>query len=169
MTNEATAELSAAHEAVTALIGIIPDEALDWQPGEGGWSLKQTIGHIAHAYDFYVAIIEQARADQFGTVRLQAKSPGWYRLLAIDAAIAQCASVPAVLERMAQTYQRALAVFEGLTAEELDRSFVFYTWRADAQPEPTTLRRRVLQTAADHLREHRGQLAETFAQWKAAV
>ena len=42
-------------------------------------------------------------------------------------------------------------------------------WQPDAQPETTTLRQRVLQTAADHLREHQAQLAETLVRWRAWV
>ena len=164
-TAELTA-LAACHREVVAIIEMIPEAALDWRPGEGEWSLKQTIGHIAHAYDFYITIVEEARAQGFGAVKLHAEIPGYRRMLATDAEVAQCATRAAILDRLNQAYQQALAVLQGIAPEELDRPFVFYRWQSEPEPVTTTLRRRVLQTAIEHLREHRAHLAETLELWR---
>ena len=159
-------ELAAAHGEVVAVIETVPEAALDWRPGEGEWSLKQTIGHIAHAYDFYVTIVEEAQAQGFGVVRLHADTPGYRRMLATDADVAQCMTVAALLDRLNQAYQQALAVLRGIAPEQLDRPFAFYRWQSEAEPVTATLRRRVLQTATEHLREHRAHLAETLELWR---
>ena len=159
-------ELAAAHGEVVAVVEAIPEAALDWRPGEGEWSLKQTIGHIAHAYDFYATIVEEARAQSFEAVTLHADTPGYRRMLATDADVAHCATVAAVLERLNQAYLQALAVLQGIGSEELDRPFAFYRWQSETEPVMTTLRRRVIQTATEHLREHRGHLLELLVVWK---
>jgi uncharacterized damage-inducible protein DinB len=160
------AAVAEAHAAMVALIETIPDAALDWRPSEDEWSLKQTIGHVAHAYDFYLTIIEETRASDFGHVHLVPGSAGWQRIVATDAAVMQCATVSAVLDRLTLAYQTAMAIFEGLTSEELDRPFVLYAWRPDVKTEHCTFRQRVLQTAADHLQEHQAQVADILTHWK---
>lgn len=163
-----TAEVRAASDAVAAAVGTIPDAALDWQPGGGDWSPRQIISHLAQSTDFYLGIIEGARATTFGAVQLD-----FERLLpraqSTDAEVARCATVPDARDRFERAYRRLLDVLDGLTPEELDRPFVFL----DQQPgEPpamtTTLRQRVLPRAASHLREHQAQLADTVARWRAA-
>lgn len=167
----AAAEVAAvaeAHAAIVALIKTIPDAALDWRLSADEWSLKQIIAHIAHAYDFYITIIEETRASDFGDVYLIPGSAGWRRIEATDTAVMQCATVAAVLDRLTLAYQSAMAIFEGLTPAELDRPFILYAWRPDATDEHCTFRRRVLQTAAEHLREHRVQVADILTRWQAA-
>ena len=39
-------------------------------------------------------------------------------------------------------------------------------WQPDAEPVTTTLRDRVIQMAASHLREHQTQMLETLARWQ---
>jgi uncharacterized damage-inducible protein DinB len=166
----AAAEVTAvaeAHAAVVALIKTIPDAALDWRPSVDEWSLKQTIAHVAHAYAFYLTIIEETRASEFGDVYLISGSAGWRRIEATDSAVMQCATVAAVLDQLALTYQSAMAIFESLTPEELDRPFLLHAWRPDAETEHCTFRLRVLQTAAQHLREHQAQVADFLARWQA--
>jgi uncharacterized damage-inducible protein DinB len=162
----ATGEVEAAHAGVVALIGAIPDAALDWQPGRDEWSPKQVIGHLAHANDFYVTILEEARAADFGAVRLHRDSTGWRRMLAIDAAVAQCTTGSAALDYFERVYQQALVALQNTSPEELDHPFVFYTWHPGAQPVNTTLRQRVIHQMADHLREHQAQLADLLARWQ---
>ena len=77
-----------------------------------------------------------------------------------------CATAPDVLDRLISAYRSALAVLDGLTPDELDRPFVLVAWEPDAQSVTSTLRRRVLRTAADHLREHHVQIAETLVRWR---
>jgi hypothetical protein len=77
----------------------------------------------------------------------------------------QCPDVAALIDGLNATYDRALAVFAAIPADELDRPFALASWRPDVAPATTTLRRRVLQTAAEHLREHHAQLTETLARW----
>ena len=160
-----TAELEAAHDAVVADIAALPDAALDWRPGGEEWPIRQIVGHLAHANDFYVMIIDAARTADFGEAELHPGLPGWRRMQDTDAAVAACADVPAVLDCFERTYGRLLALLRGLTPEELDRPFVL------CSPQPTvttTLRKRVVRTAAEHLREHQAHLAETLARWHAA-
>jgi uncharacterized damage-inducible protein DinB len=162
----ATGEVEAAHDGVVALIGVLPDAALDWQPGSDEWSPKQVIGHLAHANDFYVTILEEARAAHFSTVRLHRDSAGWRRMLATDAAVAQCTTGSAALDHFERVYQQTLVALENILPEELDQPFVFYTWHPDAQPVNTTLRQRVIHQMADHLREHQSQLVDLLACWQ---
>jgi uncharacterized damage-inducible protein DinB len=169
MAETPTAQVTEAQDAVVALIRAIPDAALDWQPGDDAWSLKRTIAHVAHAYDFYLLIIEQTRASDFGTVGLRPEQPGWQHLVATDEAVLRCTTVAETFDQLESAYQRALAVFSRLAPDELDRAFVLTSWRPDVAPETTTLRVRVLETAASHLREHQSQLAETLAHWRAAT
>ncbi len=168
MREELLPRLRAAQQRVAALIGSIPDAALDWQPDEDSWSLKRIVAHIAHACDFYLLIVEQARAADFGTVTLDPGMPGWRRVEATDAAVLECRDVPAVLDQLAATRDRALAIFEAITPGELDRPFTLASWRPDAAPQTTTLRHRVLEMATDHLDEHHAHLAETLARWQGA-
>lgn len=170
MTAATTAELVAAHDGVAAAIGALPDAALDWQPGGGAWSLKQVIGHLAAANDFYLMVVEEARATAFGTVRLHSGLVGWQRALAADAEVARCEGAPAALEAVERAYRRLLAVLEGLTSKELDRPFVFLDQQPGEPPATTTtLRARVLARAVGHLREHQAQVADTLARWRAAA
>ncbi len=165
MAETTTAELEAAHDAVVADIAALPDAALDWQPGGDECPIRQIVGHLAHANDFYVMIVEEARAQGFGEAELHPGLPGWQAMQETDAAVAGCADVPAVLDCFERTYGRLLALLRGLTPEELDRPFVL------CSPQPTvttTLRERVARTAAEHLREHRTHLAETLARWREA-
>jgi DinB family protein len=168
MSEDALSRLRAAHQRVAALIGTIPEAALDWQPDADAWSPKRIVAHIAHAYDFYLLIVEQARAADFGTARLDPGQPGWRRVEATDAAVLACRDVPAVLDQLAATHDRALAIFAVIIPDELDRPFMLASWRPDAAPQTTTLRHRVLEMAADHLDEHHAHLAETLARWRQA-
>ena len=158
-------ELTTAHDAVIRAISAVPEEALDWQPGGEEWPIRQILGHLAHANDFYAMIVDAARAADFGEAELHPGLPGWRRMQDTDAAVAACADVPALLDCFERTYGRLLALLRGLTPEELDRPFVLRS----PQPTVTTmLRERVVRTAAEHLREHQAHLAETLARWRAA-
>ncbi|MFL5805472.1 MAG: DinB family protein [Roseiflexaceae bacterium] len=192
----ATAELVAAHAAIVPMIRTIPDAALDWRAGDEEWSIKQIIGHLAHANDFYVMIVDEARATSFGAVVPRPELDGWQRMAATDAAVAECRSTQAALDCFERTYsnpksfvnrhraprsavlgsqfsvlvgllyQGMLAILYGITADELDWRFVFR--RPDAEPYTTTLRQRVIQTAASHICEHQAHLFGTLARWRAA-
>ncbi len=171
MNEDVLSRLRAAHQRVADLIGTIPDSALDWQPEADHWSAKRIVAHIAHAYDFFLLIVEQARAADFGTARLDPGLPGWQRVEATDAAVLACRDVPEVLDQLAAARDHALAVSEAITLDELDRPFTLDeldSWRPDAAPQTTTLRHRVLEIAADHLDEHHAHLVETLARWRQA-
>jgi hypothetical protein len=168
MTDEPLAQLRAAHARVVALVRTIPEAALDWQPDADSWSPKRIVAHIAHGYEFYLLIVDQARATDFGTAHLRPDQSGWQRMVATDEAALQCETVPALLAVLDATYDRALAVFEGITPVELDRPFMLASWRPDQAPEATTLRRRVLEMATDHLDEHHEHLAATLESWRKA-
>ena len=165
MAGTVMADLEAAHDAVVADVAAIPDAALDWRPGGEEWPVRQIVGHLAHANDFYVMIVGSARAADFGEAELHPGLPDWRRMQDTDAAVAACADVPAVLDCFERTYGRLLALLRGLTPEELDRPFVL---RSPQPTVTTTLRERVVRTAAEHLREHQVHLAETLARWRVA-
>jgi DinB superfamily len=159
-----TAAIVDAHDAVVPLIRTIPDAALDWQPNTDVWSLKQIISHLAHANDFYVMIVDEVRATRFGTVQLPPDLTGWQQMAATDAAVAVCRTTLGVLNCFERTYRRMLEVLATIRGEELDLPFVF--WQRDNQPYTTTLRQRVIQMAAEHLREHQVHLSNTLALWQ---
>jgi uncharacterized damage-inducible protein DinB len=167
MNEDPLAPLRAAHGEIVALARTIQDAALDWQPDAESWSLKRTLAHVAHAYDFYLLIVEQARSTDCGTATLRPEMPGWQRVEATGAAAMEYENVPALLAVLDATYERALAVFAAITPAELDRPFALASWRPDRAPETTTLRRRVIETATEHLDEHRKHLAATLAAWEA--
>ena len=168
MAETTTAELEAARDAVVPTIAALPDAALDWQPGDEEWSLRRIAGHLAHANDFYVMIVEETRAQGFGEVTFHPGLPGWRRMQDTDDAVAECAGVPAVLDSFERTYGRLLALLCGLTPEELDQPFVLRSPQPTQPTVTTTLRERVVRTAAEHLREHQAHLAETLARWREA-
>lgn len=163
------AELTAAHAEVVAVIRTIPDMALDWQPSSDDWSFRQIVGHLAHANDFYVLIMDEVRASNFGCLKLHLELPGFQRMLATDAEVTQCTTVFAVLDCFEHAYQRMLAVLQTIRPVEFDQSFVlWYAWKPDVVPETTTLRQRVLATATSHIQEHQAQLVDTLARWHVA-
>jgi uncharacterized damage-inducible protein DinB len=162
----ATADLAVAHAAIGPMIRTIPDAALDWRPSGEEWSIKQIIGHLAHASDFYIMIVDEARATSFGTVVPRPELDGWQRMVATDAAVAACTTTQAALDCCERAYQGMLAVLDGITPNELDWPFGFH--RPDAEPYTTTLRQRVIQTAASHICEHQTHLSETLARWQTA-
>ena len=153
-----------AHDSVVPLISTIPDAALGWQPSSDSWSLKQIISHLAHANDFYVMIVDEARATRFGTLQLHPNLVGWQQMLATDAAVAACTTTVAVLDCFERTYQGMLDVLADIQPQELDQPFIF--WQPDNQPYTTTLRQRVIQMAAEHMREHQVHLSDTLTLWQ---
>ncbi|HSH80915.1 MAG TPA: GNAT family N-acetyltransferase [Herpetosiphonaceae bacterium] len=167
MAVKTTAELAAAHDVVVRVIRTIPDAALDWQSDGEDWSLRSVISHLAHANDFYVTIVDEARARNFGSVRLHPDMAGLQHMATTDAAIAQSSTAAAALACFERTYEHLLAVLEDITSEELDRPFVLsYTWQPEVEPVTTTLRERVIETATSHLREHQAQVLETLTRWQ---
>lgn len=166
MSDELLSELQASHEQVVALARTIPDEAFDWQPDADSWSLKRTLAHITSAYDFYVMIVEQARAADFGTVSLPLDSAVWQPMRATESMALACKDVASLLDLLASVYGWTLLEFQGITSDELDRSLVLMPWQDGGKPETTTLRARVLEMATRHLREHHQQLEETLAAWR---
>lgn len=154
--------LVTAHDEVVATIEAIPDKVLDRQPGDGEWSPRYIISHMAHTNEFYLSIIEQARSAGFARVRLDPE-PAVQRMRGIDDEIAQRATVPDVLDGFERACRRLLTELETLTPEEVDRPFILDSGQVYDEPGATTLRERVMERAAEHLREHRAQLAATLA------
>ena len=151
-------ELRAVHAETIERIQLITDDALDWAPDATQWSLRQVIGHLAHAYDFYGMIVEQARATNFASVSLHPGLEGWQRMLATDAGVARTRTSHEALAWYEEAYQRLITVLITLTEEELDHPFTFTDPHPNAEPIVTTLRVRVMQMVTTHMREHHGQL-----------
>ena len=61
-----------------------------------------------------------------------------------------------------------LEIVQSLSDDELERNFACDVGRFDQPSDETTLRKRVIDTCADHLLEHRDQLMTTLARWRAA-
>jgi ketosteroid isomerase-like protein len=162
------ADLAAAHDDAVAAIRAIPDAALDWPPGDAEWSLKRIIGHLAHANDFYMMIVDEVFAANFGHVRLHDGLPGFQRMAATDAVVAGCRSSSAALDCFERTYGQLLAVLQAIAPADLDRPFALATPQPDGAPAPTTIRQRVIRMAAAHLREHQPHLNDILARWRAA-
>jgi hypothetical protein len=160
------ADLLAAHDEVLPLMRTVPDIALDWRPATEEFSFKQILVHLTHANDFYLMIVEEVRAANFGIVRLHEELPGWQRMGATDAEAWQCTTVPALCDCFERAYQRMFAILQVITAEELDRPFVLYSMQTNIEPLHTTLRRRVIEMAANHIHEHHAQLADILARWQ---
>ena len=59
-------ELVEGYAAVVGVSQLIPDEALDWQPGSEGWSLRSIMSHLAHANDCYENAGARADASTSG-------------------------------------------------------------------------------------------------------
>ena len=116
-------ELVEGYAAVVGVSQLIPDEALDWQPGSEGWSLRSIMSHLAHANDFYVMIIDQVRASEFADVQLRPEMAGFSRMEATDTAIAHCRTAADVHACFEATYRRLLAAIQTLAVEELDQPF----------------------------------------------
>ncbi len=93
---------------------------------------RDAVGDGGDTNDFYVTILEEARAAHFGTVRLRRDSAGWRRMLATDAAVAQCTTGPSAPDPLERVSHQTLAPLENILPEEIDQPFVFYTWHPDA-------------------------------------
>src|SRR5262245_55889409 len=160
------ADLAAAHDDTVAIIRTTPDAALDWPPGGAEWPLRRIVGHLAHANDFYIMIVDEAFAANFGHVRLHDGLPGFQRMAATDAAMAGCSSSAAALDCFERTYTRLQALLGTIALADLERPFVLATPQTDGAP--TTIRQRVIRMAAAHLREHQPHLNDILTRWQAA-
>jgi hypothetical protein len=161
MEQRITTNIVIAHDSVVELIRGIPDEALDWRPSHNAWSIKQIVGHLAHANDFYVMIVGEVRATYFGNVHLHPDLVGWQQMATTDAKIASCITTSEVLNCFEHTYHRMLEILNTIQPDELDQPFIF--WQPDKESYATTLRQRVIQMAANHINEHQLQLSDTLA------
>lgn len=161
-------DLRAAYAEVAPVFQAVPDVSLDWRPGADEFSVKQILVHLTHANDFYLMIVKEAYAMNFGIVRLHPELSGWQRMGETDAEAGRCTDVAALSACFERAFQRLMTVLAGITDEELERPFVLYELQSNAEPHITTLNQRVLHMAASHLREHQAQLSETLARWRSA-
>jgi hypothetical protein len=172
MTNQTPPELAQLQKAqaeFTDLVSMIPYDALDWQPAGNEWPLRETIAHVAHAYDFYSLILNLARASNFTTVTMYRDLPGWQALRVTDAAIKACHTSDELLAAFNQAFAKALTHFQTITPEELDIPFTYDHASPDEAPYTTTLRHRILEKATEHAHEHIPQITNTLAQWRRQV
>jgi hypothetical protein len=155
--------LAQAHDAVVLVIQRVPDSALDWCPRENEFTPKRIIAHLAHSNDFYVMLVEEARSTGFSTVRLHQELPGWQRFMKTDTEAMQCSLTQSLLDCFERAYQNMLQTLHGLSNIELDQNFIVDEARYDRSAVETTLRKRVIDTCAEHMNEHREQLLNTLA------
>jgi hypothetical protein len=155
--------LAQAHDAVISVIQRVPDLALDWCPREDEFTPKRIIAHLAHSNDFYVMIVEEARSIGFSVIRFHQGLPGWQRFMKTDTEAMQCISAQSLLDCFERAYQNMLQMLHGLSDVELDRNFIVDEARSDRPPVETTLRKRVIDTCAEHMNEHREQLINILA------
>lgn len=160
-------ELRGAHERAAAAIRAIPAEAFDWRIPDG-WAPRQLAAHLTSANDFYLMILEEARAAAWGDVLPHGGMASWRRVRTTWDDVDRCAGVAAAAELFERSRVRLVAALAGLAAVELDRPFVFHDPQPDAGVEETTLRRRIFGPAVGHTLEHLAQLEEMLAGWRSA-
>ena len=165
MNDNALDALQDAFGTVLQAIFEVPDKSLEWQKGDGEFSVKQIIAHLTSANDFYLAIVEDTIASNFGEVRTIDTSPGYRRMYETDALAMQCKNTVDLAAYFEQAFVRLRTALEGVNGADLDKPFIYYGWQKD-EPYATTLRQRVIAIAAEHMIEHKVQLEDSVTGWK---
>jgi uncharacterized damage-inducible protein DinB len=113
-------KLTSAREEILQTIEGLGEEALTWQPGDGRWSIKETLAHLASAEGSHRQVAQTIAAGQivdapdFDLDTWNAAQVGKRRQRSIDE----------ILEEMAAERQRTLSALQDLGDEALDRQGV---------------------------------------------
>ena len=144
----------------------LPPDAFDWKSSDDEWSCREIVAHVSHANDFYVMICEEAVQSEFGLVELTRQLPGYALMVQTNGAVLSVSSIDEANSLFEERFQRLITVLDELSVEKLARPFTLSLDWSNEPAHSTTLRRRVIDVAREHMIEHRAQLADTVAKWR---
>jgi uncharacterized damage-inducible protein DinB len=110
-------KLAAAREDILQTIEDLDEGALAWQPGDGRWSIKETLAHLASAEGSHRQVAQAIAAGQTVDVP-DFDLDAWN---AAQVAKRRQRSIDEILEEMAAERQRTLSALQDLEGEALDR------------------------------------------------
>lgn len=110
-------KLAAAREEILQTIEGLDEGALTWQPGDGRWSIQETLAHLASAEGSHRQVAQAIAAGQ--TVDLPDFDLDTWN--AARVAERRERSMDEILEEMALERQRTMSALQDLEDEALDR------------------------------------------------
>jgi uncharacterized damage-inducible protein DinB len=110
-------KLSAKREEVLQTVEGLDEGALTWQPGDGRWSIKETLAHLASAEGSHRQVAQAIAAGQTVDVP-DFDLDAWN---AARVAERRQRSIGQILEEMAAERQRTLSALQDLEDEAFDR------------------------------------------------
>jgi len=111
------AKLAATREEILQTIEGLDEKALTWQPGDGRWSIKETLAHLASAEGSHRQVAQAIAAGQTVDVP-DFDLDAWN---AARVAERRQRSIGQILEEMAAERQRTLSALQDLEDEAFDR------------------------------------------------
>ena len=110
-------KLAAAREEILQTIKGLDEGTLTWKPGDGRWSIKETLAHLASAEESHRQVAQAIAAGQTVDV------PGFDLDTWNAARVAERRqqSIEEILEEMTTERQRTLSALQDLENEALDR------------------------------------------------
>jgi uncharacterized damage-inducible protein DinB len=109
-------KLAAAREEILQTIEGLDEEVLTWQPGDGRWSIKETLAHLASAEGSHRQVAQAIAARQ--TVDVPDFDLDTWN--AAQVAKRRQRSIDEILEEMAAERQRTLSALQHLESKALD-------------------------------------------------
>lgn len=110
-------KLAATREEILQTIEGLDEGALTWQPGDGRWSIKETLAHLASAEGSHRQVAQTIAAGQ--TVDMPDFDLNAWNAARVAERRQQ--SMDEILEEMAAERQRTLSALRDLEDEALDR------------------------------------------------
>jgi uncharacterized damage-inducible protein DinB len=110
-------KLAAAREKILQTIEGLDEKALTWQPGDGRWSIQETLAHLASSEESHRQMAQAIAAGQTMDVP-DFDLDAWN---AAQVAKRRQRSIDEILEEMAAERQRTLSALQDLEGEALDR------------------------------------------------
>jgi uncharacterized damage-inducible protein DinB len=112
-----TDKLAATRGEILQTIEGLDEKALTWQPGDGRWSIKETLAHLASAEGSHRQVAQAIAVGQTVDVP-DFDLDAWN---AVQVAERRQRSIDEVLKEMATERQRTLDALQNLEDEALDR------------------------------------------------
>jgi uncharacterized damage-inducible protein DinB len=110
-------KLAAAREEILQTIESLDEGTLTWQPGDGRWSIKETLAHLASAEGSHRQVAQDIAAGQTMDVP-DFDLDAWN---AARVAERRQRSIDEIMEEMAAERQRTLSALQDLEDEAFDR------------------------------------------------
>jgi uncharacterized damage-inducible protein DinB len=110
-------KLASAREEILQTIEGLDEGALTWKPGDGRWSTKETLAHLASAEGSHRQVAQAIAAGQ--TVDVPDFNLDTWNAARVAERRQQ--SIEEILKEMAAERQRTLSVLQDLENEALDR------------------------------------------------